>query len=303
MARQALRSKAMRDIAEAERPVATLDRGGRAPGFITVDGMALGMFSWGNRHYRLRSYHVLDAIEYEVSRARSERELERILHRYTGAAAVDEQGRIHLRPFEEEELELLPAMAPIVDQPLYKPGFDPGAQARVRTFKEAVEKRGARTFPGLGNIPGFVQLLGPPQRRGRCLIAPAVPLGENLDPVGHEYCADVLQVGTSFEWLVAVPGEGQWAIFDALLGDVAYECKCGYGGIVENARAGSSRRQRYAEGDLTAFDVQMRNQDNVCQACGLKLRWFASNAGVAALLNERWGGHPPVVHRPSELCF
>ena len=305
MDRQARRSKAMRDIAEAERPVATLERGGSPPGFVTTDAIAEGMWSWGQRRHRVRSYHVLDAIEYEVSQARSERELERILRRHTGAALVDVQGRIHLEPFEEEERGPLPLplLEPLPDQALYKPGFDPGAQARMKTFKEAVEKRGARSFPGLQNIPGFVQLIGPPRRRGRCLIAPTVPLGETLDPVGHLYCADVLKVGGDFEWLVAVPGEGQWAVFDALLGDAAYECKCGYAAVAENERSTSSRRQRYAARDLAAFDVQMRNQDNVCRACGLKLRWYASDSGVAALLNERWGGSPPVIHQASEFCY
>jgi hypothetical protein len=293
MRRDAMRSKVRRDIAEAERPVATLERGGRQPTFVTVERTELGMWSWGNYRFRRRAFHVLDAIEYEVSRASTEQDLERILTLYIGVLGVDPAGRIRL-----PQLDITTGLG--YDLPTYPANLDPGAKKRLEVFADAASRR-TSNIPGLASVPAFVEIVGKPRKRGRCFIFPTASAGEDLDPLGALYCSIVTRSPLAFEWLVTTP-EGEWVQFDALLGDTALECKCGYAGVAADAKSSDLTRNTRAERELSRRDEQMRRQSRVCAACNLKLRYYASNAAFAEVLNARWFGNPPVLWEPWSEC-
>jgi hypothetical protein len=151
-------------IWELERPVATLARGGSPPDFVTDEGHGDEIGKHGQIRYRRRSLHILDAIEYGVGRANSERDLKAIRDRYI--------------PEATEPGWLPPAWEFVITKEV-----DPGGSRRMQTYVEAVARRSAtvsalarglklrpeterrRRFPGALPICWATQL-GPPMFMG-----------------------------------------------------------------------------------------------------------------------------------------
>lgn len=119
-------------IWDLERPLATLVRGGSPPTFITVEREDTAIGEYGTVRYRIRVFHILDAIEYEVGRAETESELIRILDRY-------------IPPSGDETLPRLPLLP---SNPMIPEGFDPGGEHRIAIFNQAVVRR-SREVPSL----------------------------------------------------------------------------------------------------------------------------------------------------------
>lgn len=127
---------------ELERPVATLARGGKAPAFIDVGPPTVVMVAGQELIIRPRVLHVLDAIAYEVSRARSEQDLDRVLRRYL------ERPPLPLRP---DKVMLDPAWEVHLG-PVFPPSFDPDLAVRTATYARAVRTR-TKTQPQLAQAP------------------------------------------------------------------------------------------------------------------------------------------------------
>jgi len=283
----------MEDIWEAERPRATLERGGEPPHFITVWGEQLGMWGWGTSRYQVRKLHVLDAIEYEVGRATTEADLEGTLSSYIG-----------FFPLRRDALGLrLPPPRIVMprDVPKLYPDFDPGALVRLEVYAKAVERRAA-TIPALAKSPLAAKARVPEATRRRgCTVKLASPLGEELDPLATVYCQYATGIFAPFEFRVTAP-TGDWAQYDSMVGNVAYECKCGYASIFRDLSSSDPRRRYWAESSLRKRDEQMLRQRRVAAACGLSLRWYVSNKRFAEILTERWSGNPAVLWVPWTEC-
>lgn len=290
-ARAELRARRERDIARAERPVATLDRGGAPPTFVTVDGTQEGMWEWGNAVYQVRSFHVLDAIEYDVSRARSDDDLRQVLENYVGYLPDPNlymrTGRV--RPFR---------FPSVLDIPRYPADFDPGGVERLRVYTQAVARRQGHV-PGLAQARHAVRIPEKARRRG-CLVEPRAPLGD--DPVASLFC-DVA-TGVGLEYRFTTP-QGEWTQYDSLIGDIAFECKCGYQSVPDAYRRWLSTgewRYRWAERRVDELEEQLGTKRRVADACGLQLVYVVSNSSVQQFLTERWSGNPPVVVHHFDPC-
>jgi hypothetical protein len=141
-------------------------------------------------------------------------------------------------------------------------------------------------------------------RRRSCRIDPVAPLGG--DPLANIYCEFATSDWSGMDYRVTTP-EGQYAVFDAFTGGTLYECKCGYLRMVRDYLRGERsgvNRWRYfvAAARINDLDEQARRQHFVASRCGLPLRWYVSNAEVAAFLNERWFGSPMVLDVPWTEC-
>jgi hypothetical protein len=133
-----------RAIFELERPVATLARGGTAPTFVDVGPPTTVMFSNQELTVRPRVLHVLDAIRYEVSRARDEQDLDLVLRRYLGRPPF-------LLPSRRVVI-LDPARDTPYLGPVFPSGLDPDLTTRTATYAEAVRTR-TKAVPQLAQAP------------------------------------------------------------------------------------------------------------------------------------------------------
>jgi hypothetical protein len=279
------RAEREQNILEAERPVATLDRGGRAPDFITEAGEQLGMWAWGSARYRVRRFHVLDAIEYEVSRAATEADLNRILMDYISFPPIV-IGRWSIRPTFR------------LFVPVFPDNLDPDGSIRLETYEQALAQRIA-DVPALSRTRAVTARIPREARRRGCTVRPARPMGDNLDPLAPIYCQ--VMTGTIFEYRVTAPN-GDWVQYDALVGETAIECKCGYAWLSRDLNSDEAWRRNRAERRLQARDEQMLRQRRVAAACGLNLVYYVSNREFADLLADRWMGDPLVEWRPWSEC-
>ncbi|NIJ54693.1 eCIS core domain-containing protein [Dyadobacter arcticus] len=136
-ARARIRGNRDQAVFEAERPVATLTRGGSSPGFLTT-GRQQSMIGEGwsavfTPHY----FHILDMIEYQVGVATSERQIEAIRDSYLPSMSNSPFGPYGLSP---------------VYLPYHIPEeMDPGQIERRRVFSRAVRRRIA-AMPSLRGV-------------------------------------------------------------------------------------------------------------------------------------------------------
>jgi len=276
-------AKMKQDIAEAERPTATLERGGSPPGFITVEREELGMWAWGNARYKVRAFHVLDAIEYAVGRANTEGDLARIQETYIDPLSPQIARPSTIIPLSWE--------TPKVPQ-----NFDPGAVARTQVYNDALEKR-QKVVPSLARASKKSVAKKTPKG---CFIQPTTERGG--DPLATLFCQIV--TNGSPEYLVTTPS-GEEIVFDGLIGNIAIECKCGYASLVKaytkwiNA---NDPQYRWSLRALEERDEQMLRQRRIATECGLKLIYYVSNEHVKALLESRWFGDPPIFVERMDEC-
>ena len=291
-ARAAIVDYRARTLAEQERPVATLSRGGNpGNGFITVEGTR--RFDWiggpgggGSGDVRNRKFHVLDAIEYRVGRATTDEDLQAVANDYLPTLGLmNELLRGRPQPFR-----LRPLSVPILDEPVLDPLFDPGGVARLATFEEALERR-VQQVPALAES----RLRSRRTRRGGCRLVPTEPLGD--DPLSGIYCHAV--TGSPFSYRIYLPqasGAGdtqRWAEIDALRGNTWFECKCGYERLLESWRGA---------GVLAKLTRQVLNHAGIARECGLEYRYIVSNERVRDILQDQWFGNVVIDVRPWEPC-
>jgi hypothetical protein len=112
-------------VQEAERPIATLQRGGRPPDFVTVESEGTLIGELGALRHRIRNFHVLDAIEYEVNKATGPDDLRRIVDKY-----------IYAQPGVYNPNELIV----VSEKPKFPPNLDPEGELRWKIYNEAVER-------------------------------------------------------------------------------------------------------------------------------------------------------------------
>jgi hypothetical protein len=301
--RGSIKDYAERQRIAQERPVATLERGGSAPDFITEHGTR--QHSWlggpaggGSVTVRIRKFHVLDRIQYDVGRATTEEQLQSILEEHAPIAAglnenIAEMER-RTRGLPSSFPSLMRPMHNFFDAPVYPANFDPRAEARLATFTAAVEKRSSA-------VPEFAKsrLKSPAQRKGGCMIEPIEPLGD--DPLSSLYCH--LVTASPFSYKITILGaNGQktqrWAEIDSLRGNTWYECKCGY----EKLLADESRGAGTARSILAKLDKQVLNHADIARTCGLTYRYVVSSERVADILRERWSGNVTIYVVSVDLC-
>ncbi|WP_433292136.1 DUF4157 domain-containing protein [Actinoplanes sp. CA-030573] len=133
---------------ELERPIATLERGGTPPFFISSLPERTHYFRWGDGRvpvtYRPRRLHVLDAIAWATPRAPTNRAAHRILEQYLGAWPSDEV----IEP-------LIPSMPPF-----FPPDLDPDGEIRRRAYEDALAA-GKKPDTGADKQPGTATAVEP----------------------------------------------------------------------------------------------------------------------------------------------
>jgi hypothetical protein len=264
-------------VASYEKPTATLQPGGQPPDFVTVEGEGQVMTANGTYTFRRRSFHVLEAIRYGVSRATTEKDLEAVATTFLGYVG---------RPGKLPELNFSPTF--LIELPSYPEGFDPGAEQRLDTYQETLEER-VKAVPSLSK--SRLAALGKKRKTKKGCIERAVsPGGENLNPMANLFAAHACRLSAyaDFEWRVTTP-TGMGITYDGKIGDTVYECKCGYEGIIDDLVSGVAWREARANNRLSnEFDEQMRRQQRIASECGFGYRYMVSSSRLAALLRHRW---------------
>jgi hypothetical protein len=282
---------------QEERPLATLDRGGTAPSFITEHGTRRyvwigGPRGGGSMQVRVRQFHVLDAIEAAIAKANTEQDLQGVADSYL--PGVGRANRL-IDQAAGKPVPLVPISplyvpsVPLGDEPVYPSNFDPGGAARIDTFQTAVGKR-AQQAPALAKS----RLIPQRTRRGGCRVEPIAPLGD--DPVSQMYCSMVTKSPYAYRITILSPTgapTNRWAEADSLRGNTWYECKCGYEELLKSWRA---------PGVLEKLDHQMLNHVDIARTCGFDYRYIVSSQNMADLLRQRWFGNVVIDVVPSELC-
>jgi hypothetical protein len=291
MQRAAIHSEHDRIVMEQERPVATLDRGGTAPTFVTEHGTR--RYDWiggagggGTANVRIRRFHVLDAIEAAVGRATTDDDLQAIADQFFPGVGALNQAFNRSRWWTPR---VSPTLLLLQDVPIYPQGFDPRSEARLQVFEAALARRSQQ-------VPALAQSTLAPRtlRRGGCLLEPIAPMGN--DPLSALYCHAV--TGSPYSYKITILGANgartqRWAEIDALRGNTWFECKCGYAGLV-TGRIGESVLQR--------MDQQVLSHSDIARTCGLEYRFIVSNEPVRRILQNRWFGNVVVDVRPWEPC-
>lgn len=266
-------------VAGAEVPQATLDRGGRPPDFLTIAGRGAIATESGTVRHAVYFFHILDAIEHDVAQATTEEDLESVAATYipTVRQLIGKAPRPLAQPKGRLDVRRI----------RIAPTLDPGGEKRRKTFHEAVRRKG---------VSAPRRVIGAEYERNGCTFR-AMSGAWGRDPVATFYCQEVTR--TDHEVRVMPPGDPEGVVFDALAGNTAYECKCGYASYVRNygSAAWWARWQR------DKVDEQMLRHQRVARECGLQYRYMVSDKELAALLRDRWGFGVTVLHAPSDLCL
>jgi hypothetical protein len=292
-----IRSYAERQRIQAERPIATMERGGQRPGFITEHGTR--RYEWlggpgggGSVEARNRRYHVPDAIEDAISRAATGDDVDAIVRRFLPIVGAFDDAMAP--PSRRYRIELSPLLIPIADEPIFLSSLDPGGRQRAQVLEAAIDRR-AQQVPAVAR-----NRIGPrTKRRGGCRLEPCEPLGD--DPLSTIYCHAV--TGSPYSYRITIESAAglatrRWAEIDALRGNTWFECKCGYEALL----TGAARGEGVARAKLDELDHQVLNHLDIARTCGLEYRYVVSNERVAEILRERWFGNVTIYVMPWEPC-
>lgn len=299
MWRASERSAAERAIFQGERPFATLERGGSAPDFVSDAGQGQSMIGSGRVvTYRRRHYHVLDAIEYEVGRARSDRDLSAVLTRHLSDSWLT-YGLALTHLLEGGSTYRNPALggAHYFFRPYeIGPDLDPRAERRLQVFSRAVAVRLAaapemRRQPLARAIAENLLLTPPDERQGPCDERPVPRRGGHAR---HDAYATHV-TGSGQDYYVGTP-EGIACTFDGQdrHGQV-WEVKTGYRYFSEAGIVWSPDVPRFHEMILGLEEQRMRCTF-VASRCGKPYAYAFDDPEVAASMQIQWGGVPPVYH-------
>jgi hypothetical protein len=238
--------------------------------------------------YRPRRLHVLNAIEYEVSVARTQSDLRRILSKYLG--------------FWPERLIIDPR---IPEMPPYFPDdLDRGGTERRRAYDGAISARIA-VVPELATAPS-AQKRRKRTKKGCEIEYGRTPLGghaiANIYALSHCRFGDPA-IGEALVRVLGPRGEVVDSVqYDGVMGDTAYECKCGYSWLADLYYSADPRKRaralaflenpmaerpgRARRGEEPGLIVQMLHQQRVARECGLGFTYVVSSGAFAQLLAE-----------------
>lgn len=308
-AKQAPNYDAARD--ELERPVATLDRGGAAPDFVTVSPKEESVpikselaGEAGNITVRFKPhwFHILDAIEYDVANV------------YTGintAFSKLELMGIYAAYFPDSFRELALNFANVVALPqtqrdaesrtrirkhgfvVFQPSFiDPGGVARMTAFRAAA-KRDPKVMEALKEILGQPHELPDkpePGMRGPC-EGKEVPRGSS----DHDkYAFHVTK--SPYEFHINAPNgihcrsDGRDAQDPTLL----WEVKTLHDWVTEAGLSRGSLHSTYIQERVMRLEAQRAECLEATKRCGYKYAYAFDDETVARTMKKYWGNVPPV---------
>lgn len=317
-----------------ERPVASLDRGGQPPDFITVLPSVRTTYTppRGGKFavtYRPHKFHILDAIDDAVAKAKSVEELEAVRQKFVDPNAnvfrgfivpdgLDPGGKqrtqTYIDALKRLERALQPPQPPVPSQPGPPPSPSPDP-APLPATPNAPQK--PQTAPAPQPAP---QLQGQPQpaTQAPSRVQPAPP-GKHAgcrhgwarrnrpNIIAMQYCEDATLRPAAFKGQEYVVDSGkEQAEFDSLHGGVLYECKCGYESTARAYmmwRSTGESRYRWAyravwEGseskdpkkqDREPISAQLLREANVARDCGFMFRLYVSNQDSADMFAEVLG--------------
>jgi hypothetical protein len=161
-------------------------------------------------------------------------------------------------------------------------------------------------LPGTANAPGMPPSPREKEMRKRgCTLTITPSAGVAAEGMGPIFCDAVVPGLPSWalgqEWIVTA-ADGDRARFDAIVGNVAFECKCGYASVLGYLESGTRGGERIGAGRLSELDEQRLRGLRVASKCGLLLRWYVSNRRLADFLNARWNFFPVVHWEEFEPC-
>jgi hypothetical protein len=257
-----------------EVPYATLKCGGAAPFFITIEGETKWTGEVRGKVYsgtaETRAFHILDAIEYEVSRAHTEEDLYSVLRKFIPS-------RIDLAPVAKKP-KAIPGIEPtrLVTPPFkIDPWLDPDGSERLAVYFRAVNKRKEKvqSLAASAAVPATLGKKDRSKNEMGCSLEPIA--GRGNDPLASAYCH--VATGTHFSyWIESPAGRAE---IDALRGNMWYECKCGYRSMVRAYLRGEKWAKVKIEG-IWGMDEQVLRHKRIAQHCGLQYRFMVSNDDV-----------------------
>ncbi len=285
-----------RILQEHEQPMATLERGGKAPDFVTKKGQGVVATRFANVRYDIRAFHVLDAMEDDVDNAASSGELVAIYRSYFPDSILGGArggGTILDR----------------VDPTFYPKMIDAGGKVRARVFRAAVQNKikenSALSTKDL--VDAISQELAARETESRqealrkeqevqgpCEAGDVDRKGGN--EAHNEYATRV--TGSTRDYRIVTPS-GLECVTDGRDSKSRYlvwEVKTQHEwatkqGIIDAIFA--PRKQ----GQILDLDEQVNRCLTVCARCGFQYKVAFQSKDAAAFMHRQWGGVPPVVHR------
>ena len=280
---------------EAERPTATLSRGGSPPDFITTEPEGTAMGEGGRiTHFTPRAYHILDAIEYDVDQTKSEGELSRVERKYLPDTSAP--------PPSLKSLDFLP-LTPTFFDPCesikYPQNFDPNFAVRRATFEAAVSLKRKKRLgydPRTEPVPPKLRdiLLEQPveEKQGPC-ITQKVPRAGGYVP-HDDYATRV--TGDPQDFKITTP-EGMICQTDGIDAQGrTWEVKTGYRYLNDPGISYSLYSPRI-QGIINGMEEQRARCVYVTSRCGYRYFFAFQRQEVVDFLNDHWGGMPLVIRR------
>jgi hypothetical protein len=296
---------------EMEQPASTTERGGTAsndfkeekPEATETAATSLGEVQV---RYTPTVFHMLDAMEADIARARSSEDILDIYLSYfrDSAAALASQAitsRRQFRTFADETtmFRITPA------------GADRDGTARTMVFVTAVKRRTdldpkLSTDPTLESIiRGLVEFDARQEQiatdraaktSGPCLARPIPRKGGNK--TGHDdYAREV--TGQVSDYEVSAPNGPKCAFdgLDATDPKVVWEVKTRHEWSTPQGIAGGIFNPHIQDAILT-MESQMERCSAVAKRCGYEYKWAFENESAAKFMQVLWAGRVKVVHIP-----
>lgn len=304
------RIKTMDTIAEAiregERPIATLEPGGKPPDFIFVRGtrrevLAIEDEPWPTIEFRERAFSVLDALDYDVSQVNDENELKLVYLSYFPDSQWSGLATSSAPPGSPRTiLDRYSFSESIVYEPKR---FDPGGTARFSVLLSAARKR-AKTAPALGASQLLKEILAmdldvPADRTpvaGPCQVRDVPRAGGTA--THNQYANRVTGSMTDF-WIKTPEGiEVQTDGRDALDPERVWEVKTAHEWATDFGQTSLSLFSPYISGRVFKMEEQRARFVGVCRRCGYKPAYAFDNEDVARYVRRMWGNDPPVHYVP-----
>ena len=279
-------------ILDGQTPYATLSPGGAPPSFVT-DGPTQSAIGEGYHvSYTTRQFHILDAITYEVGRANTEADLERIVSSYLadtilGRALLTERyivSRGRIGPVYVFRSWRLPV------------NLDPEGERRLGAYARAVGARVAtapllRQSPLAARYADMLLIDRVQQQPGPCRTRNVPRRG------GHarhdEYARHV--TGSTEDFEIGTP-EGLVCVTDGLdPHGQTWEVKTGYRYLSDSGIIWSLEIPRFTE-LIAVLEEQRARCVYVTARCGYPYAYAFDDAQTADFMRRQWSNLPPVYY-------
>lgn len=298
-------------IDEGEIPTASLARGGAAPDFITVVGRGQATGEWGVVSYRRRVFHILDAMEADISNVKSATELVGIYEAYFPDSLL----RFGKRPNASASLSSV-ANTTIwrmwgQEGFIYNPKeLDAGGAQRTPVFLAASQKktRQNQSITTDELLLGLIQELkiheaeseakdqAKPRKAGPCSAVEVNRKGESKD---HDDYADQV-TGQAMDYKITTPEDevcqtdGRDGSNPALVWEVKtrHEWATSWG-ITNAIFAPLIQNER-----IYKIDRQKDRCLAVTQRCGFRYQYAWETKDAADFMRQLWSNSPPIYHKP-----